>query len=50
MKNVLNDEGTYHCTICANYSKHWNNTDKYMQIEHFKLKYGPCPFCNANKE
>ena len=53
MKNALNAEGTYHCTICA-YSNHWNNTDKHMRIEHFKLKYGPCPFCNAfttwNKE
>ena len=44
MKNTLNAEGTYHCTICAYYSKHRNNTDKHMQIEHFKLKYGPCPF------
>ena len=44
MKNVLNAEGTYHCTICAYYSNHWNNTDKHMRIEHFKLKYGPCPF------
>ena len=54
MKNALNAEGTYHCTICACYSKHWNNTDKHMQIEHFKLRYRPCPFCNAfttwNKE
>ena len=54
MKNALNAKGTYHCTICAYYSKHWNNTDKHMWIEHFKLKYGPCPFCNAfttwNKE
>ena len=44
MKNVLNAKGTYHCTICAYYSKHWNNTDNHMQIAHFKLKYGPCPF------
>ena len=54
MKNALNAKGTYHCTICAYYSKHWNNTDKHMQIKHFKLKYRPCPFCNAfttwNKE
>ena len=54
MRNALNDEGNYHCTICDYYSKHWNNTDKHMRIEHFKLKYGPCPFCNAfttwNKE
>ena len=54
MKNALSAEGTYHCTICAYYSNHWNNTDKQMWIEHFKLKYGPCPFCNAfttwNKE
>ena len=47
MKNVLNAKGTYHYTICAYYSKHWNNTDKHMWIEHFKLKYGCCPFCNA---
>ena len=38
MKNALNAEGTYHCTICAYYSKHWNNTDKHIWIEHFKLK------------
>ena len=54
MRNVLNDEGNYHCTICDYYSKHWNNTDKHMHIEHFKFKYGPCIFCNAfttwNKE
>ena len=43
MKNVLNAKGNYHCTICAYYSKHWNNTFKHMH----KLKYGPCCFCNA---
>ena len=47
MKNVLNAEGTYHCTICAYNSKHWNNTDKHMWIKNFNLKYGSCPFCNA---
>ena len=54
IKNALNSKGNYHCTICDYYSNHWNKTDKHMQIEHFKLKYGPCPFCNAfttwNKE
>ena len=54
IKNTFNAKGTYHRTICAYYSKHWNNTGKHMRIEHFKLKYGPCPFCNAfttwNKE
>ena len=54
IKNTLNDDGNYHCTICDYYSKHWNKTDKHMLIEHFKIKYGPCPFCNAfttwNKE
>ena len=47
LKNVLNNDGNYHCTICDYYSKHWNKTDKHMQIEHLKIKYGPCPFCNA---
>ena len=54
IKKALNAEGNYHCMICDYYSNHWNKTDKHMQIEHFKLKYGPCPFCNAfttwNKE
>ena len=54
IKNALNAEGNYHCMICDYYSNHWNKTDKHMWIEHFKLKYGPCPFCNAfttwNKE
>ena len=42
MKTALNAKGNYHCTICYYHSKHWNKTDKHMQIEHFKLKYGPC--------
>ena len=29
MKNALNAKGTYHCTICAYYSKHQNNMDKH---------------------
>ena len=30
IKNMLNAKGTYHCTICAYYSKHWNNKDTQM--------------------
>ena len=44
IKNMLNDDGNYHSTICDYYSKHWNKTNKHMGIEHFKIKYGPCPF------
>ena len=30
LKNALNDDGNYHCTICDYYSKHWNKTDKHV--------------------
>ena len=45
-KDALNGQGSYHCTVCDFHSKYWNKTDKHMHVEHFKLKYGPCPFCN----
>ena len=45
-KDALNGQGSYYCTACDFHSKYWKATDKHMHIEHFKLKYGPCPFCN----
>ena len=45
-KDALNGQGSYHCTVCDFHPKYWNKSDKHMCVEHFRLKYGPCPFCN----